>query len=129
MVMRVEAAALLVMTLFLAGIALTARPAGRTSRTATRVLCAIPVASAALGIVAIASGRPDPLTFILLLSCAAVILALTRVQARRLSRHMKAAQGNLRRARLSRQQRRLNPPGSPPPARAAGRPEARPGPR
>ena len=84
MLLRPGAAALLAVTLILAGIALAARPAGRTSRTATRVLCAIPVASAALAIVTIASGNPDLLTLILLLSCAAVLLALTRVQARRL---------------------------------------------
>lgn len=98
--LRAGAAALLATTLILAGIALAARLAGRASRTATRVLCAIPVVSAALGIAAIASDRPDPLTFILLLSCAAVMLALARVQGRRLSRHMKAAQDNLRRAHL-----------------------------
>ena len=109
--MRAGAATLLAMTLILAAIALAASPPGRTSRTATRALCAIPVASAALGIAAIASGRPDPLTFILLLSCAAVILALARVQGRRLSRHMKAAQDNLRRAHLVRQQRHRTPPG------------------
>ena len=111
---RAGAAALLAMTLTLAGIALAARPPGRTSRTATRALCAIPVASAALGIAAIASGRPDPLTFILLLGCAAVMLALARVQGRRLSRHMKAAQDNLRRAQLIRQQQQQRcrtPPG------------------
>jgi hypothetical protein len=124
MLLRPGAAALLAVTLILAGIALAARPAGRTSRTATRVLCAIPVASAALSIVAIASGSPDLLTFILLLSCAAVILALTRVQARRLGRHIKAAQDNLRRARLARGQRRLTPPGF----HAEGRARARPGP-
>ena len=129
MLLRPGAAALLAVTLLLAGIALAARPAGRTSRTATRVLCAIPVASAALAIVTIASGNPDLLTFILLLICAAVLLALTRVQARRLSRHMKAAQDNLRRARLTRQQRRRTAPGSSPPVQAAGRPEARSGPR
>jgi hypothetical protein len=129
MEMRAGAAALLAMTLILAGIALAARPGGRTSRTATRVLCAFPVASALLGIVAVASGSLDLLTFILLLSCAAVILALTRVQARRLSRHMKAAQDNLRRARLSRQQRPRTPPGPSPPVQAASRPEAPPRPR
>ena len=84
MVVRAGAAALLAMTLILAGIVLAAHPAGRTSRTATRVLCAIPVASAAVSIVAVVSGSPDLLAFILLLSCAAVILALARVQARRL---------------------------------------------
>jgi len=130
MLLRPGAAALLSMTLILAGIALATSPAGRTSRTATRVLCAIPVASAALGIVAVASGSLDPLTFILLLSCAAVILALARVQARRLNRHMTTAQDNLRRARMSRQQLRLNSPGSPPPpVQAESRPEARLGPR
>ena len=129
MVVRTGAAALLAMTLILAAIVLAAHPAGRTSRTATRVLCAIPVASAALSIAAVVSGSPDLLAFILLLSCTAVILALARAQARRLSRHMKAAQDNLRRARLNRQQRRRTPPGSPPPAQAAGRPQARPGPR
>ena len=129
MVVRAGAAGLLAMTLILAGIVLAARPAGRASRTATRVLCAIPVASATLSVVAVVSGSPDLLAFILLLSCTAVILALARAQARRLSRHMKAAQANLRRARLNRQQRRRTPPGSPPPAQAADRPQARPGPR
>jgi len=129
MAVRTGAAALLAMTLILAAIVLAAHPAGRTSRTATRVLCAIPVASAALSIAAVVSGSPDLLAFILLLGCTAVILAMARAQARRLSRHMKAAQDNLRRARLNRQQRRRTPPGSPPPAQAAGRPQARPGPR
>jgi len=129
MVVRTGAAALLAMTLILAGIVLAARPASRTSRTATRVLFAIPVASAAASIAAVASGSPDLLAFILLLSCAAVILAMARAQARRLSRHMKAAQDNLRRAGLNRQRRRRTPPGSPPPAQAADRPQARPGPR
>jgi len=129
MAVRTGAAALLAMTLILAAIVLAAHPAGRTSRTATRVLCAIPVASAAASIAAVVSGSPDLLAFILLLSCTAVILALARAQARRLSRHMKTAQDNLRRARLNRQQRRRTPPGSPPPAQAAGRPQARPGPR
>jgi heme A synthase len=129
MAVRAGAAGLVATTLILAGIVLAARPAGRTSRTATWVLRAIPVVSAALSVVAVVSGSPDLLAFILLLSCAAVILALTRAQARRLSRHMKAAQDSLRRARLNRQQRRLTPPGSPPPAQAAGRPEGRPGPR
>jgi hypothetical protein len=78
-----------------------------------------------LGIVAIASGSLDILTFILLLSCAAVILALARVQGHRLNRRMKAAQDNLRRARLSRQRRRM-PPRSPPPVQAAGRQQAPP---
>jgi hypothetical protein len=54
---------------------------------------------------AVAWGSLDVLTFILLLSCTVVILILVRVQGRRLSRHLKAAQDNLRRVRLSRQQR------------------------
>ena len=129
MLLRPGAAALLAMTLILAGIALATSPAGRTSRAATRVLCAIPVASAALGVVAVASGSLDLLTFILLLSCAAVMLALVRVQARRLSRHLMAAQDNLCRARMSRQQRRPDSAGSPPPVQPEGRPKARLGPR
>jgi len=125
MVIRAGAVALLAMTLILTAIVLAARPAGRTSRTATRVLGAIPVASAALGIVAIVAGRPDLLALMLLLSCAAVILMLARVQDRRLRRHMKAAQDHLRRARLKLRQRRRTPPGSSPPAQGGGRPEAR----
>lgn len=126
MEMRAGAAALLAMTLILAAIVLAARPGGHTLRTATRVLCAIPVALVVLSIVVIASGSPDLLTFILLLSCAAVIVALARVQARRLSLYLKAAQDNLRRVRMIRQQRRLTAPGSLPPAQAEDWPEARP---
>ena len=85
MVVRAGAAALLAMTLILAAIVLAARPAGRASRTATRVLCAIPVASAALSIVAVVSRSLDLLAFIVLLSCAAVILAVTRARARQLA--------------------------------------------
>ena len=127
--MRAGAAALLAMTLILAAIALAASPPGRASRAATRALCAIPVASAALGIVAIASDNPDLPTFILLLSCTAVILALVRARAARLSQHMKTAQDNLRHARMTRQQRRLTASGSLPPAQAEEEPEVRPGPR
>ena len=81
MVVRAGAAALLAMTLILAAIVLAAHPAGRTSRTATRVLCAIPVASATLSVVAVVSGSPDVMAFILLLSCTAVSLAMTRAAA------------------------------------------------
>lgn len=122
MAVRAEAAALLALTLVLAGIVLAARPAGRTSRFVTQALGAIPVASVALGIMAIVSGSPDPLALILLLGCVVAVLALIHAQARRLSRRMKAAQDNLRRARLNWQQRRRAQPGSP---SATGRPEAR----
>jgi hypothetical protein len=126
MAMRAEAAALLAMTLILAGIVLAARPASRASWMVTQALGAIPVASVALSIAAVVSGSPDPLTLILLFSCVIAVLALTHAQGRRLTRRMKAAQDNLRRARLNWQQRRLAPPGSPP---AAARPNAGPGPR
>jgi hypothetical protein len=59
MLVRVEAAALLAMTLVLAGIVLVARPAGRTARTMTQALGAIPVASVAQSILAIVSTSPS----------------------------------------------------------------------
>jgi hypothetical protein len=122
MAMRAEAAALLALTLIMAGIVLAARPAGRTSRIMTQALGAIPVASVALSIMTIVSGSPDHLALILLFSCVVAVLVLVHAQGRRLSRRMRAAQDNLRHARLTWQQRRPAPPGSP---SATGRPEAR----
>lgn len=128
MAVRAETAALLALTLVLAGILLAARPAGRTSRAVTPVLGAVPVAAVALSIVTATSGRPDPLVLILLLGCVITVLVLACVQARRLSQHMKAVQDNLRRARLNWRQRRLapqGPPASPAPASQEAGPEPR----
>jgi ABC-type nitrate/sulfonate/bicarbonate transport system permease component len=125
---RAEAAALLALTLVLAGVLLAVRPAGRASRTVTQVLGAIPVAAVALSIVTAASGSPDPLVLILLLGCVITVLLLARAQARRLSRHMQAVHDNLRRARLNRQRRlapRVSTPASPVPASPEARPEPR----
>jgi hypothetical protein len=77
MAVRAEAAALLALTLVLAGILPAARPTGRTSRALPQVLGAIPVAAVALGIVT-ASGLPQPLVLILLLGCVITVLLLAR---------------------------------------------------